>query len=177
LYRVVEHSADESIHDGEALDFKISALLAAQAAIAAIFIEKGWSYIGAAFAFTLLTGASMLSLRLWRYGRAPEARLFAEDFIKNQAAARKGAILSKLQAIDANERLVGLRSLWFNILLIATIVALVVFLGWYGYNGYENGHRTSTQGTVCRQSPGPSRADSRAPGDSVLGGAGKRSAR
>ena len=155
LYRVVEHEADETIHDGEALDFKVCALLAAQAAIAAIFLGKS-PYNVASFVFIALAIMSLLSLRLWTYGRAPKARLFAGDFIQDQKAARENAIVSKLEAIDANKRLLHGRGLGYTGLLIATVLALVVFSSLYGYNNYENGHRANHQRAVLGQPPGPS---------------------
>lgn len=155
LYHVVEHAADESVKDGEALDIKISALLAAQAAIAAIFIEKGWQYVAGAVVFAVLTGASMASLWLWKYQRAPNARTFVEDFIENQKAVRAGTILSKLAAIDRNERLVGNRNICYMVLLPVTIAVLLASLGWYEYNSYENGYRANAAGAVQGQPSGP----------------------
>ena len=175
MYHVVEHAADESAHDIEALDIKIAALLAAQAAIAAIFIEKGWTYVYGAVAFFVLTGGSMASLWLWKYKRAPNARTFVKDFVANQRAVRKGTILSKLDAIDANETLVRKRNLWYKVLLAATIIALLASLMLYEYNGYEDGHRKITTGAVQGQQPGPGSAGpGKPPGNRIRGPAGER---
>lgn len=76
VYSVVEHAADESVRDGETVDVKLSALLAAQAAIPAIFLDKqGW-YLIAAVIFTGLTIFSICSLRTRRYRRAPNPAYF-----------------------------------------------------------------------------------------------------
>jgi hypothetical protein len=173
FYSVIEHAADESAHDGEALDFKFSALLAAQAAIAAIFLDKEGPYFWAAITFTILTITSIVSLRLQTYQRAPNPGRFAIDFIDDSKAARDRAIVAKLDAITHNENLVKRKGRWFTGLLIATVVAFLVFLSWAGYNGVANGHSGATQATACQQQPGAGAAHKAAGGD-CLGPPGKR---
>lgn len=114
LYEVVEHAASEVARDADALDLKISALLAAQAAIAAIFIEKGFTFISVASVFVLLSLASMLSLRLWGYERAPDVQGFVVDFIENPKVGRLGAIRAKLAAARRSEQLLQRRGGWFT---------------------------------------------------------------
>jgi hypothetical protein len=161
LYHVIEHAADESVHDGEALDFKISALLAAQAAVAAIFIAKGWAFVLAAGAFTILALTSILSLQLWKYRRAPIPERFATDYLRDSRGARTKTILDKLASIDHNEALVAKRSIWYTWLLRATAAALLVSLVWYVYNGYEDGLRKTPPGPAAGQQsrlgPAPAR--------------------
>lgn len=155
LYSVVEHALDESLRDGEALDFKIAALLAAQAAIAAIFLGKGSAYDYAAIGFVALTIVSLLSLLLRAYGGAPNAPRFATDFVRDQKAARESAIVSKVEIINANERLLKSRSVAYTLLLVLTVIGLLCVLGLVAYNRIENGHRTVTEGALQRESPRP----------------------
>jgi hypothetical protein len=155
FYRVIEHAADESVKDGEALDVKLSALLAAQAAITAIFLDKGWPYFWAALTFSILTIFSIVSLRLRSYQRAPKAALFAVDYLQNPRATRSQVIADKVDAISHNESLLARRARSFTLLLIATILALLVFLGMDGYNGIKHGHPGKTQTAVGHREPGP----------------------
>lgn len=154
LYRVVEHAADESVQDGEALDLKLSALLAAQAAIAAIFLAKDWPGFAGALVFTVLTVLTIVSLRLKPYRRAPRAARFGADYITNPKAVRDKVILDKIDAIRYNDNLVANKSKGFKWLLWATVVALVVFLGTDAYNGYRNEHSGTTQAAASREQQG-----------------------
>jgi len=156
LYRVVEHAADECVLDGEALDFKLSALLAAQAAIAAIFLAKDWPGFAGALVFTVLTVLSIMSLRLRPYKRVPRAARFAGDYIRNPKRVRDSVILEKIDAIRYNDDLVASKSKWFKWLLWATVAALVVFLAVDGYNGLKNEHRGTTPTAFRPEQPGVS---------------------
>jgi hypothetical protein len=156
-YRVVEHAADESVQDGEALDLKLSALLAAQAAIAAIFSGKDWSGFAGASVFTALTILTIASLRLRRYKRAPNAARFGADYFRNPKAVRDKVMLDKLDAIKYNDDLVANKSAWFKWLLWATLAAFVAFLTLDGYNGFKNGYSETTPTAACGQQQGPNR--------------------
>jgi len=124
---IIERSADRTSSEMSALDSMVTGLLAVQAAIYAILIDKeaefGW-IIPAMFIVAIVVAA--INLFVLRGRKVPNPEEFYDDALRDTQQARKDLIAALLIATKKNEARLWWKRLLFWLALALTVLAAML---------------------------------------------------
>jgi len=132
---VIERTADRTINDVSAVDAMATGLLAVQAAIYAILLDKRSDFAGPiTIIFLIAIVLAATNLFLLRGRNVPNPEVFYEAARNDASTARRDLIAAFLSATEANERLLRRKRIVFWTALVLSVSGAAI-ASWFGRPG------------------------------------------